>query len=130
LRGNAEVGLELDRECVHGPILEDIVRESERMTRLVEDLLFLARSDTGSLPLDVARVDAGSLLPNLVEAAEMLARQYGTTLRLDLSADEGVLEVDAARIEQAVLILVDNAAKYGASGGPITLKSRTRRGEL
>ena len=130
LRGNAEVGLELDRECVHRPILEDIVRESERMTRLVEDLLFLARSDTGSLPLDVARVDAGSLLPNLVEAAEMLARQYGTTLRLDLSADEGVLEVDAARIEQAVLILVDNAAKYGASGGPITLKSRTRRGEL
>jgi signal transduction histidine kinase len=129
LRGSAEVGLELERDCVHAPILEDIVKESARMTRLVEDLLFLARSDSDSLPLEIARVPAISLVTGLVEPAEMLVREYGSTLVTALDG-AGELAVDVARIEQAVLILIDNAAKYGADGTPVSLTSSTRHGEL
>ena len=43
---------------------------------------------------------------------------------------EGYLRCDAQRIEQAVLVLVDNAVKYGPHGEPIALYSSTRRGEL
>jgi signal transduction histidine kinase len=54
LRGNAEVGLAIDGSGDHKEILEDIVKESGRMTRMVEDLLFLARSDSASLPLEMS----------------------------------------------------------------------------
>jgi len=43
IRGSAEVGLELDRNCVHREALEDIVKESTRVQRMVEDLLSRAR---------------------------------------------------------------------------------------
>ena len=43
---------------------------------------------------------------------------------------EGLVKIDRQRIEQAVLILVDNAAKYGRPGGTVTLTSYVRSGEL
>ena len=129
VRGNAEVGLELGRECVHEEILEEIVRESGSMSRMVEDLLFLARSDSDSIPLDKEMVPVAWLLGKLARRAEALACKRGTTLQTTLGG-EGRLGCDAQSIEQAVLVLVDNAAKYGMPGGSITLSSSTRQGEL
>jgi hypothetical protein len=73
LRANAEVGLEIDRASVQAEFLEEIVRESERMTHLVEDMLFLARSDSGSLPLQIEAVDLEPFLAELAERAHVLA---------------------------------------------------------
>jgi PAS domain S-box-containing protein len=129
IRGNAEVGLELGRECVHEEILEEIVRESGSMSRMVEDLLFLARSDSDSLPLDKQMVPVAWLLNKLAQRAEALVSRRNTSLRTKLSG-EGRLGCDAQSIEQAVLVLVDNAANYGTPGGSITLSSSTRQGEL
>ena len=129
IRGNAEVGLELGRECAHEEILEEIVRESDSMSRMVEDLLFLARSDSDSIPLDKQMVSVEWLLSNLAQRAEALARERDTALQTTLSG-EGRLECDAQSIEQAVLVLVDNAAKYGMPGESITLSSSTRQEEL
>ena len=129
IRGNAEVGLELGRECVHEEILEEIVRESGSMSRMVEDLLFLARSDSDSLPLDKQMVPVAWLLNKLAQRAEALVSRRDTSLRTKLSG-EGRLGCDAQSIEQAVLVLVDNAANYGTPGGSITLSSSTRQGEL
>ena len=129
IRGNAEVGLELGRDCVHGEILEEIVRESGSMSRMVEDLLFLARSDSGSLPLDKEMIPVEWLLGKLARRSEALVRKHSTSLQTTLSG-EGRLECDAQSIERAVLILVDNAAKYGMPGESITLSSSTRQGEL
>ncbi|MBA2783182.1 MAG: PAS domain S-box protein [Rubrobacteraceae bacterium] len=129
IRGNAEVGLELGRECVHEEILEEIVRESGSMSRMVEDLLFLARSDSDSIPLDKQMVSVAWLLAKLAQRAGALARKRGTSLQTTLSG-EGRLRCDAQSIEQAVLVLVDNAAKYGMPGGPITLSSSNHQREL
>src|SRR5918998_1696722 len=129
IRGNAEVGLELGRECVHEEILEEIVRESGSMSRMVEDLLFLARSDSDSLPLEKQMVPVAWLLNKLARRAEALVSRRDTSLRTKLSG-EGRLGCDAQSIEQAVLVLVDNAANYGTPGGSITLSSSTRQGEL
>lgn len=125
LRGNAEVGLELDRGGVHGQILEEIVKESTRMSRLVEDLLFLARSDANAVPLELSTVDVSTLLAGLREPATILAQQHGTSLVVDLTGG-GAVRADAERIEQAVLILIDNAAKYAAGDSPIALSSVIR----
>jgi signal transduction histidine kinase len=129
LRGNAEVGLAIQDDCAHGEILSEIVAESARMSRLVDDLLFLARSDASSVPLDTRDLDAGPLLEALVNRAEVLARERGAGLSSDVSA-EGRLRADPDRIEQAVLVLVDNAAKYGPEGGVIDITARSHDGRL
>jgi two-component system sensor histidine kinase VicK len=130
LRGNAEVGLAIDGSGDHKEILEDIVKESGRMTRMVEDLLFLARSDSAaSLPLEMEPVPVAPFLAELTERAKALVRERGAKLETDLSGG-GEIEMDQGRVEQAVLIFVDNAAKYGAPGGTINLSSETRSGEL
>jgi two-component system, OmpR family, sensor histidine kinase VicK len=129
LRGNAEVGL-LQRDGAHADILEEIVEESTRMTKMVEDLLFLARSDSATVPLDLEQVPAATFLAEVAGRAEILARERGAELEAELLFGEGELEVDRDRIERAVLILVDNAAKYGPPRGKITLSSTTDSGEL
>ena len=129
LRGNAEVGLALQDDCAHGEILGEIVDEAARMSRLVDDLLFLARSDASSVPLELREADATDLLRGLAARAEVLARERGARLATRLSA-VGVLRADPARIEQAVLGLVDNAAKYGPDSGVVELEARTEPGQL
>lgn len=124
LRANAEVALELERACVHTEFLTEILRESERMTALIEDLLLLARSDAGSIPLDLAIVELEPFLAELAERASMLAHKQGVLFYGELLA-AGHVRIDRARIEQAVLILVDNAAKYSLEDKPILLRSAT-----
>jgi signal transduction histidine kinase len=130
LRGNAQVGLALNGDAERAELFEEIVEESRRMTRLVEDLLFLARSDAASVPLQTETVDVVPFLHELAGRAEVLVRERGATFESTL-AGEGQLRVDPTRIEQAVLILVDNAAKYGPAGGLVTLSSElSRPGQL
>ncbi|HSK94359.1 MAG TPA: ATP-binding protein [Candidatus Angelobacter sp.] len=123
LRGNAEVGLAIQGDCAHREILTEIVAESARMSRLVDDLLFLARSDASSVPLEHRDVEAAGVLTALAGRAEILARERGSILRSDITV-AGRLRGDPDRIEQAVLILVDNAAKYGPENGTIELDAR------
>lgn len=129
LRGNAEVGLEIKDERVHKEIFEDIVKQSERMSRMVEDLLFLARSDSDSPLLQLREIDAVPFLEELSDLSESLVRERGGVLRSELNC-EGQLRIDPSRIEQAVLILVDNAVKYSPEGEQITLSTTTKSGEL
>jgi PAS domain S-box-containing protein len=129
IRGNAEVGLELGRDCAHEEILEEIVRESSSMSRMVEDLLFLARSDSDSIPMHKQMVSVEGLLEQLARRVKGLARKRGSSLQIELSG-KGRLRCDAESIEQAVLVLVDNAAKYGTPGEPITLTSSRRQRDL
>jgi two-component system sensor histidine kinase VicK len=110
-------------------MLQDIVNESASMARMVEDLLFLARSDSASPPLELEAVALASFLAGLAGRAEVLARERGATFEAALDG-EGWLQIDPARIEQAVLILVDNSAKYSPSGGLISLSSWSDRREL
>ena len=81
------------------------------MNRLVDDLLFLARSDAGRPPLDIEYVPARWLARRSATSAEQLAALRGTCVESRI-AGEGYLEADPERIQQAVLILVDNAARH------------------
>jgi two-component system, OmpR family, sensor histidine kinase VicK len=122
LRGNAEVGLAMNAQCEHGEILREIVEESARMSRLVDDLLFLARSDAASVPLELRDVGAREMLDAIAGRAEILARERGARLATAVDCS-GQLLADDRRVEQAILILVDNAAKYGPPGGLVELSA-------
>jgi signal transduction histidine kinase len=123
LRANAEVALNLEQNCVHTDLLQEIVLESERMTHLVEDLLFLTRSDAGAIPLEWETVSVGNFLTELADRGSILTRQYGADLYVD-SVAKAMVRLDRARLAQAVLNLIDNAAKYSPAGATVTLRSR------
>ena len=130
LRGNAQVGLALGAEGEQKQLLNEVVEESKRMSRMVEDLLFLARSDSSPPPMEPETVSAVPFVSELAGRAGVLAREKGATLETDIRSG-GTLHVDSTRLGQAVLILVDNAIKYGPPGGTVTLRSSaTRSGEL
>nr|MBA3416359.1 hypothetical protein [Chloroflexia bacterium] len=129
IRGNAEIGLSTADEAVRGAALVDIEHEAKRMGGLVDDLLFLARSDAGVPPLEREFLPARWLLGQVSKRAEALARQRGATLTTKITG-EGYLEADPDRIEQAVLVLVDNALKHASAGGSVTLGAEARAGTL
>ncbi len=130
IRGNAEIGLELDRDCdEHAEVLREIVRESSTMSRMVEDLLFLARSESAAPPFRMEPVEARVLLRGLARRARSLATENGAKLETTL-AETGLVRVDPARVEQAILALVDNAIKYGPEGQHISLGATSSEGSL
>jgi PAS domain S-box-containing protein len=129
IRGNAEVALGLLESGPHAPFLREILDEADSMGRMVEDLLLLARSDSPEAPLDLRPVPVHGFLAALKNHAEVLAHRRGSTLKADLSGAStpgggGTLSADPTRLEQAVLALVDNAAKYGPKGGTVGLRAR------
>jgi signal transduction histidine kinase len=74
-------------------------------------------------------VSTSWLVSRLERPAEVLARQRGACLETDLEGD-GFLHADHVRIEQAVLILIDNAARHSGQGACIRLASGVHNGEL
>jgi two-component system, OmpR family, sensor histidine kinase VicK len=129
LRANAELAITIDDSIEKAELLDEILQESDRMTRLVGDLLFLASSDAGSLPLQRELVEIEPFLVEFAARASVLAREYGSPLRTELTAI-GLAEIDGSRIEQAGLILIDNAGKYGIPDAPIIVRSKTQGHEL
>jgi PAS domain S-box-containing protein len=129
IRGNAEIGLEFDGDCEHEELLREIIRESSTMSGMVEDLLFLARSESSAPPFRMEPVESSVLVRGLARRAKTLAAEHGATLDTTL-AESGLVRVDPARVEQAVLALVDNAIKYGPESQRISLSSNSLKGEL
>lgn len=123
IRGNAEISLTTPGGGAHDQALSEILTESKRMSRLVDDLLFLARSDAGVPSIEREYVPVGWLLSRLSTPAESMARHHNACLTATLHG-EGHIEVDPERIEQAILILVDNAARFTPPGDVVELSSR------
>lgn len=125
--GNAETSLTSPTAVNHAGALRAIADEAHRMNRLVDDLLFLARTDAGALPLDIEYVPARWLAQRTAALANQLATQRGACLDADTSG-QGLLEADPERIQQAVLILVDNAARHSPPDHCIRLTTRIADG--
>ena len=90
--------------------------ETERMSRLINDLLALARLDEGN-PLNIERVNMLDLGVEALEQTRILAAD-GREVSLQLATEDEQLEVlaDVDRLKQVLLILLDNALKYGRPG--------------
>jgi signal transduction histidine kinase len=105
--------------------LGSAAEETDRLAQLAEDLLVIARSDRGRLPVRPVPVDAAELMHNLRERFDPRARQAGRALVAE--APEGVrLSADRLRLEQALGNMLDNALRYG--DGEIRLSAIARDG--
>ncbi len=95
-------------------ILEDVKNESEIMSKLLQDLLFLARNDQENFELDLEELDLSFLLHSLVNRFKRIVPSH---LSLEENIQNGiVMKGDKVRIEQLVYILLDNAVRYTKEG--------------
>jgi two-component system, OmpR family, sensor kinase len=98
--------------------LDAIQSEAERMSRLVGDLLLLAQSDAGTLPLGRNPVELDTLLLEVFRESQVLAG--GVQLHIG-EIDQAVVNGDRDRLKQLLLNLVSNAIKFTPDGGQVSL---------
>jgi two-component system OmpR family sensor kinase len=98
--------------------LDAIQSEAERMSRLVDDLLLLAQSDAGTLPLARERVELDTLLLEVYREAQVLRGGVVVTIG---EIDQAAVMGDRDRLKQLLLNLVSNALKFTPEGGRVSL---------
>jgi hypothetical protein len=113
-----------DDEASRAALLEDVRSESERLHRLVEDLLVLSRIERGRLEVDPEPLEPRRLLERAVahEARELSS----ITVETDLERDLPIVAGEATYIEQIVRNLLGNAAKYTPPGSHVVVSARKR----
>jgi signal transduction histidine kinase len=121
IRASAEVALRdlPPDESDQRALLHDVLAESDHMRRLVDDLLTLTRLDSGQLTLTKETVDLTALLASIQRQAARLGEQRGVAV--ELADVGGLVQADTERLQQVVLIALDNALRYTPAGGRITL---------
>jgi signal transduction histidine kinase len=103
-------------------LLEDIVAEASHMSALATSMLTLARLDAGAQQMERDVVDLSAVAADVVQRAEALAAEKQVTLALETPEKLLVLG-DRGQLDQAALILLDNAIKYNQPGGSVTLRT-------
>ncbi len=98
-----------------------ISHESEHMKHLVEQLLFLARGDSGKTVLEMKDISLNNLMKEIYEESLMIDEDH--LYRFSKSEEDIVVRADEGMLKQAVRILIDNAAKYTAKGEDIFLST-------
>lgn len=105
-----------------------ISSESERMARIVTDLLTLSKLDYGRMELRMTRFSLADMLHNVANAMKLTAEDSGHALAVDTPDDLPKIVGDRERIEQVVVNILSNAVKYTPSGGHIRLSACTLSG--
>jgi two-component system sensor histidine kinase CiaH len=109
-----------------GTALEDIDAGVVHLTALVEDLLLLARTDSGALELERVTLDLGDLAAETVGALSPVASSRGVSVVVD--PRPVVIDGDPLRLRQLVTILVDNAIGHSPGGTTVTVRVRAEDG--
>ena len=123
LRGSLEVALEEERPPEeYQDVIGNALIEVRHLARLSQNLLFLARGQSGRVTLSFANVDLTKLLGEIARNVQPAAADRGLDLALELPAEPVRAFVDADRFQQVFHNLLENAMRYTQGGGVIRLK--------
>ena len=103
--------------------LEMIANESERLSRIVDDILLANRLDAGAVDIATERCDPYALASSVVDATRARAPS-NIELRLDASPELPEIAADPDRLRQVLVNILDNAIKYSPDGGEVALSLR------
>lgn len=98
-----------------------IKSESEKLSRLINDVLDLATLEAGRMTLDRQSVSVAALLNDAKQMTAEWARQQSLEILIECPSDIGFFDVDEQRIRQVLFNLISNAIKYTPAGGHIAL---------
>ncbi len=122
MRGDIEISLRRERSPEeYQRVLTSNLEEIVRLSRLIEDLLMLARADSGRVELKCEPVGLDKLCRQMADYIVPLAHQREQELIYDSPKTEVTINADLQRIKQLLLNLLDNAIKYTEPGGKISL---------
>lgn len=125
LRGDVEVALRKRRSREeYEEILEQSLEDIKGVSALADDLIMLARGESGALTPELEPIDVEALLRKVADKYRGAAKSAGAALEVECDPDAVVIG-DRQLLERAIGNLVDNAIKYGADGGSITLTARS-----
>jgi len=110
--------------------LTSIGLETERMIMLVEDLLDLARMETGKLELRLGTVDIGLLCREAVDRQLQRAHSLGITLECSVAGDAIIVSADRDKLYQVLVNLLDNALRHTPAGGRVTVSAAREHGSI
>jgi signal transduction histidine kinase len=121
IRGESEIALrgKVKTKAEYQETLERIVDQVDQTTRLVDDLLFIARADAGEPRLKIRPVSVASLLDNTCVEFSARAEQKEIEVKQLISDKNAVVSGDSGRLRQVFGILIDNALRYSNQGGLI-----------
>ena len=124
IKGNADL---IRKFGADDESLDSITDESDRLTRLVGDLLLLAQAESGELPLNLRVVELDRLLTDVFQEMHVLA---GEKIKLRLTEiDQALVRGDPDRLKQVFLNLLSNAIYYTPPGGDVYL-SLSKTGDM
>jgi heavy metal sensor kinase len=131
LRTRTELALRRPRsESEYREVLGQLLVGLERSSDLVERLMLLARADSGDRILQQEPVQLDVILRSVCEQGATLCASKCLRFQMDLSAADTPIEGDADFLERLFLILIDNAIKYTAPGGEMTVSSQVEAGSV
>lgn len=108
---------EEDRQRYYRIMLHEVLR----LSRLITDMMTLSRLQSGTEYMEVVRVDMNTLIRDIASGYSGPARQKGIELVVDSPKPVPDAMTDPDRIEQVLIILIDNAMRYTPEGGTITI---------
>jgi signal transduction histidine kinase len=108
----------------NGELFDDVRGEIARMERLAQDLLTLARSDAGGVELMTAPLELSDIANEVVRRTTPLAQSQGVQLTVHADPQPSTVEADPDRLQQVLVILIDNAIKHTPAGGKVDVLVR------
>jgi heavy metal sensor kinase len=122
IRATAELTLRRERPAeTYREALRQVIHESDRTARLIDDLLLLARADAGPPALPLHRVELEPLVRDVCEQGQMLAQERQLEIAAEAPAQPLYVQANDPALRRLLLLLVDNAVKYTPAGGRITV---------
>ena len=124
-----DAGQEMPPETVQN-FLGVILSESDRMTKIVQDLLALSKFDAGEVDFRMEPFDACQSVRKVYEAMRLDVAKHGLSLNLSLPAAPAWVLGDRDRIEQVIINITTNAVRYTAKGGSVEMSVTPAAGEV
>lgn len=125
IRTGAELTLRKPRsEAEYRDAVSQILQESEKVSQLIEQLMDLARADSGAVALTLVPLPLSEVLCRSLGQARILAAAKQISILETISSEPIRVRGDAASLERLFLILLDNAVKYTPGGGQIEVELR------
>ena len=124
IRGESEIALrgKNKTKLEYRDSFQRIMDQADHTTRLVDDLLFIARVDAGESKLSLRSVAITSMISTVCDEFSIRAKKEKIRLNQDFKDSRAIVLGDAGRLRQVFAILIDNAMRYSHEGGSVDVE--------